>query len=93
MRIDAICQKDRVRVGLGIMAEYITLLGAEDVQRAGNTIRAAAETMAQAAASIDHSNEMFLRRYEELVSRMEQAAEKIHEKDKRSVFEQVFGKR
>jgi len=74
------------------MSEYITLLGAEDVQRAGNTIRAAAESMAQAAATIDESNRQFLIKYEYLVLRMEHAVEKIHKKDKRSIFEQVFGK-
>ncbi len=74
------------------MTEYITLLGAEDVQRAGNRIMAAADTMAQAASSISESNHLFLIRYEELVDRMERAAEKVHEKDKRSIFEQVFGK-
>ena len=72
--------------------DHINLLGAEEVQRAGNTIRAAADRMAQAAASIDESNRQFLMRYEELVNRMEQAAKKVHEKDKRSIFEQVFGK-
>ena len=51
------------------MADYITLLGAEDVQRAGRTISSAADTMSQAASSIDHTLEMFLRRYEELISR------------------------
>ncbi len=72
--------------------DHINLLGAEEVQRAGNTIRAAADRMAQAAATIDESLRLFLNRYEELVTRMEAAGEKVHEKDKRSIFEQVFGK-
>ena len=37
------------------MSDYITLLGAEDVQRAGNNISTAAETMSRAAASIEDS--------------------------------------
>lgn len=74
------------------MSDYITLLGAEDVTRAGNTIKAAAESMTQAAASIEESNRVFLMRYGELVERMEIAAAKVHEQDKRSMFEQVFGK-
>lgn len=86
--------------------ENINLLGSEEVQRAGNTIKAAADRMqiaanimtdaavriAQAAETIDGSNHQFLVRYEDLVYRMEQAAENIHEKDKRSIFEMVFGR-
>ncbi len=74
------------------MSEYITLLGAEDVQRAGHTIAGAAERMNQAASSIDHTMEMFLRRYEELVVRQEVAAAMEAKKDDRSIFEMVFGK-
>ena len=51
------------------MVDYVTLLGAEDVTRAAGTMRGAAETMSQAASSINHTMEMFLRRYEELISR------------------------
>jgi hypothetical protein len=51
------------------MVEYVTLLGAEEVSRAANRMQSAAETMSQAASSIDHTLEMFLRRYDELISR------------------------
>lgn len=37
------------------MEKYITLLGAESVSSAGSAMKAAAETMRQAAASIDES--------------------------------------
>ena len=74
------------------MTEFIHLVGAEDVTRAANTMSAAADQMSRAAASIESSNDMFLRRYEELVGRMETAAEKIHENDKQSGFEKIFGK-
>lgn len=73
------------------MAEYITLMGAEEVSRAASRMQSAAETMSQAASSIDHSNEMFLRRFDEIVSRLEEAV--VMKEDERSIFEQVFGKR
>lgn len=63
------------------MSEYITLLGAEDVQRAGHTISAAADRMAQAASSIDHTMEMFLRHYEELISRQMRVKEVVQKRD------------
>jgi len=75
------------------MKDCIELIGVEQVQKAANTMSAAAERMAQAAATVESSNHRFLLRYEELVGRMEKAATKVHETDKRSMFEQVFGKR
>lgn len=45
------------------MNEYITLVGAEDVQRAGAALRSAAETMQRAASSIEdslHRHRLFL---------------------------------
>ena len=75
------------------MSEFVTLLGTEEVSRAASRIESAAGSMENAAASIDHSHDMFLRRFEDLVSRMEAAVEKTTEPDKRSIFEQVFGKR
>ena len=45
------------------MSEYIHLIGAEDVQRAGNTISQAASDMQRAASSFDssiHDLKMFL---------------------------------
>ncbi len=60
------------------MAEYITLLGAEDVRSAGSSIREAAESMKQAAASFDDSLfrhrrflDDWLLRFEEIMKRGE----------------------
>lgn len=37
------------------MADYVTLLGAEDVRAAGNAMRSAADDMRSAASSIDNA--------------------------------------
>lgn len=37
------------------MVDYMTLMGAEDVARAGSTIQSAAETMKQAAYNVDEA--------------------------------------
>ncbi len=74
------------------MAEYIHLVGAEEVTRAASRMSIAANTMSQAASSIDHTLEMFLRRYEELVQRQELAVAKMTAVDEMSIFERVFGK-
>ncbi len=55
------------------MSEYITLLGAEDVAKAGRNMQSAAETMSRAASQIEESNRVFLMRFEELIFRLEQA--------------------
>ncbi len=60
------------------MVDFVTLLGAEDVVRAANKMQSAADTMSQAASSIDHTLEMFLRRYEELISR-EMRVKEVHQ--------------
>lgn len=67
------------------MAEYITLLGAEQVQSAANTIRSAADEMSRAASSIDnalHTHRMFmddwLMRYQ-LVMEEDRAERQRHE--------------
>ena len=67
----------------------IYLAGAEQIHMASRAMTAAADRMARAAAMIDNSNQQFLIKYEELVTRMEQATDK----NTRSLFEQVFGKR
>jgi hypothetical protein len=54
------------------MSEYITLLGAEDVSRAGRQMASAADDMLRAASIISESNDLFIRRFDELVTRMEQ---------------------
>lgn len=43
------------------MPDYVTLLGAEQVQSAGNRMSSAADTMRSAASSIDSSLEMHQR--------------------------------
>ncbi len=48
------------------MSQYVTLLGAEDVARAGHNMSSAAEKMNQAASSIETS-----------VFRLEQAIERL----------------
>lgn len=52
------------------MTEYVHLIGAEAVQSAGVSIRAAAEQMSQAATSISYSMEQLSR----LVERLEVAS-------------------
>jgi len=55
------------------MSEYITLLGAEDVSRAGRQMAGAADQMQSAASQIEESSRVFLMRFEALVNRLEQA--------------------
>ena len=58
------------------MADYITLLGSEQVQQAGYTMRNAAQEMQQAASMMESSQQQFLRQFEALVERMEQALDR-----------------
>ncbi len=55
---------------------YVTLLGAEDVSRAGHNMRAAAEGMQSAASQIDEAMRHHTQRMEELVARFEDAVER-----------------
>jgi hypothetical protein len=57
----------------GIMAEYITLMGAEDVRAAGRAIASAAADMRQAASSIDDSLHRHRVFFDEWLIRLEQA--------------------
>lgn len=57
------------------MSDYITLLGAEQVQSAANTMRSAAEQMGSAAASISWALERHERAMEDFIARFERAAE------------------
>lgn len=57
------------------MSEYITLLGAEEVARAGNRMAAAAEDMKQAASLIEESNRLLTSELTELTTRFEVAIE------------------
>lgn len=52
--------------------DYITLMGAEDVARAGHNIAAAAETMSRAASSMDDALQRHRMGMEELLNRFEQ---------------------
>ncbi len=63
------------------MVDDVSLLGAEDVTRAAGKMQSAADQMSQAASSIDHTLEMFLRRYEELISREMRVKEVTQEID------------
>lgn len=53
------------------MPEYVHLIGAEQVERAGHNISGAAETISRAAVSFDSSLHFLLPRLEELVARIE----------------------
>ena len=57
------------------MGDYTTLLGAEDVRRAGLQIAQAAEDFNRAANHVDSSLDLFIRRLDEIVSRLEAAIE------------------
>ncbi len=51
--------------------DFVTLIGAEAVENAGHCIASSAETMRQAAASLESTVHFGLRRLEELVARLE----------------------
>ena len=57
------------------MSDYIHLVGAEAVERAGQNVQAAAEKYDQSVATLDQVLASFLRRFEELVVRLEHAME------------------
>ncbi len=58
------------------MSTHITLLGAEEVARAGSTMQSAAESMQRAAASFQESVDRHIRAMEDFAIRMADAAEK-----------------
>ena len=53
------------------MAEYVHLIGAEDVRSAGLTMRSAADEMSRAASSISHSLECHQRFLDDWLSRID----------------------
>lgn len=53
------------------MREYITLMGAEDVERAGHNMADAADTMRNAAMSIEDSLQRFMDRFEAAIEHMD----------------------
>ena len=58
------------------MADFITLLGAEDVRSAGSSIRTAAEEMRRAAGSIEDSLERHRIFLDDWLFRLESIIEK-----------------
>lgn len=58
------------------MAEYVTLLGAEDVRSAGNAMRSAADDMRSAASSIDSTLDRHQRFLDDWLQRFEAAIER-----------------
>ena len=57
------------------MGEYITLLGAEDVRSAANTMRQAADQMQSAASMFDHSLTMHHRFLDDWLHRLQSVME------------------
>jgi hypothetical protein len=53
------------------MSDYITLLGAEAVERAARSISESADQMQRAAETIDHSAERMIRALDETAQRIE----------------------
>lgn len=59
------------------MSDYITLLGAEQVQHAARSIQAAAEEMARAASYSDETARQQRQFMDDWLQRFEQAIEKL----------------
>ncbi len=59
------------------MSNYMTLVGAEDVSRAGYRVADAADTMRSAAGSFDSSADRLVTNFVHLVERFELAVEKL----------------
>jgi uncharacterized protein YukE len=56
------------------MGDYVTLIGAEEVGRAGQNMRQAADEMQRAANQINDTVERFIRALDEHAARIEAAA-------------------
>lgn len=54
------------------MSEYMTLVGAEDVSRAGSRMESAANEMSRAASNIDHIMERHQRFLDDWLCRFEE---------------------
>ena len=64
------------------MSEYTTLIGAEDVSRAGHNIAGAADTISRASANMEnalHQHELFL---DDWLERFEEALDRNGEEKK-----------
>lgn len=64
-----------------MVAEYIHLVGAETVERASWNMQAAADEFHRSAGNLDQTLYDFLRRFEELVSRLEDVAHGCHKEE------------
>ena len=64
------------------MAEYITLMGAEQVQSAANTMRSAADEMRRAASEIGYALESHQRFMDDWLARFSQIMETSQEKNR-----------
>lgn len=62
------------------MSNYITLMGAEDVSRAGSRMASAAEQMSRAAGSIDDALQRHQQFLDDWLMRFEAVMEKTHER-------------
>lgn len=63
------------------MADYITLLGADDVRQAGNTISRAAVDMNHAAGQLEGSFQRFYQFMDDWLYRFQEIMEKSNEKE------------
>lgn len=59
------------------MGQYIHLIGAEDVVRAGHNMAGASEVMSRAAQSIDCSVDRLIHNLNDFMFRFEQAIERL----------------
>jgi hypothetical protein len=59
------------------VAEYVHLIGAEDIRSAGNSMRSAADDMRSAASSIDSSFDRHQRFLDDWLQRFEAALERV----------------
>jgi hypothetical protein len=63
------------------MADYVTLMGADDVRSAGSAMRSAAEDMRSVASSIDSTFERHQRFLDDWLQRFEAAIERASKPD------------
>lgn len=64
------------------MADFINLIGAEDVRAAGNTMRSAADTMGSAAGSFTWALEQHQRFMDDWLQRFADVLERSKEADR-----------
>ncbi|AMS41219.1 hypothetical protein [Aminobacter aminovorans] len=66
------------------MANYVTLMGAEEVRSAANTMMSAASEMRGAASSIDNALERHQRFLDDWLSRFETAMDRLQDPEAKS---------